>query len=179
VHRVTFVTGVSGAGKSTVARLLTEHAGCTVDDLDADGTPDAAHLDWLRWRAAQLLHDRTQAMVDTDGPIRDVPRHALICGISWPHAVIDCSAWPAAARIADEIRFVMLDVPHKVIRRRLAERNGDNGDPKGYRALLRYNRQLSEILRRQVANQRTGEVLDVADRTPLEIALYLTEGRWP
>ena len=174
--RVTYVTGVSGAGKTTVAKLLQEEipAYRWVVDLDEDGTPNAAHLEWLRWRAAEELHRATERHGRPRAAVYDpADAHVVVAGICWPHAVVDCNAWQKARKAGIAVEFVMLDVPHKVIRARLAERNGDNGDPKHFRALLRYNRQLAEVLRHQTENQRNGTVVPAHEMTAEDVAEYI------
>lgn len=181
--RITYVTGVSGAGKTTVAEQLYNGgtpAGYRVVDLDAAGRPNAAPVEWLRWSAAEQLHHATEGWPTPEGAPH--PTQLIVCGIVWPHAVVDCNAWAAARAAGVLVEFVMLDVPHKVIRARLTERNGDNGDPKHFRELLRYNRQLAQVLRHQVENQRNGTVVPAEGMTPEAVAEYVRRSpldRWP
>jgi adenylate kinase family enzyme len=169
--RVTFVTGVSGSGKSTLGRELAEsnRSGLVTRDIDDGGTPNVGHLDWLHWRAAELLHEAVQPGEPGDAD------HYVITGITWPHAVIDSSAWPAALDAKADVRFVLLSIPPKVMKTRLTERLADRKASER-REILRYNRQLAGVLRRQVEQQRTGDVLAAHRMTPGEIAAYVADG---
>jgi ABC-type cobalamin/Fe3+-siderophores transport system ATPase subunit len=172
--RVTFVTGVSGAGKTTLAETLRDRLapldGVIALEIDGPGTPDAGHLDWLRWRAAQLLYEAVTVPAEEGDA-----DHVVICGIVWPHAVIDSNAWPEAEAAKAAVRFLLLDMPHKVIKERLADRlSGKRAGER--REILRYNRSLADVLRRQVSQQRTGDILRADRMTPGEIAAYVLEG---
>jgi hypothetical protein len=177
--KVTFVTGVSGAGKTTLETELIRRRSeggardYAVLGIDERGTPDAGHLDWLRYRAAQLLYD--SLTIWGDG--QDGVEQTVICGIVWPHAVIDSNAWPAAEDAKADVRFVLLDLPHKLVKERLSDRLA--GKKSGeQRAILRYNQQLAGVLRRQVTQQRNGGVLNVRHMTPADVAGYVTGGGW-
>lgn len=173
--RVIYVTGVSCAGKTTVAQQLQAHCPASrhVVDIDGDGTPNAGHLEWLRWRAAELLHRATRSHEKPKAAIYDPADSVwVITGICWPHAVVDCNAWPAAEKAGLEVGFVMLDVRRRVIAERLTARDPER---KGLKALVRYNRQLADVLRRQVAQQRRGLVLEVGHMTPAETAAEILQ----
>jgi hypothetical protein len=146
---ITFVTGVSCAGKTTLGESLVYERGvnCEVRDLDEEHPrPNTAWLDWLRWRAAEELH---RAM-DSDVPI-------VVTGIVWPVRLIESPAWRPARKAGVRVGFVMLDPPWRVIRDRLNVRLADK--PKAERAdLLRYNRELRPVLREQVLAARCGHV---------------------
>lgn len=188
-QRVTFVTGVSGAGKTTLADELApgddhhrrleggEAGGLWVVDLDRQGRPNACHVEWLRWRAAELLHAAATWEADTGGRPAG---HLIVTGICWPHAVVDSNAWPVARKAGLAVEFIMLDVPHRVIRERLTQR--PSASKKGFRALMRYNHDLAAILRHQTEEQRNGYVVDAEDMAPAAIADYVQRApvdRWP
>jgi hypothetical protein len=172
--RVTYVTGVSGAGKTTMAAELLRRdlPGTRVFDLDEDGRPNVGHVEWLRWRAAEQLHEATEGWPTAPG--EPDPAHLVVCGIVWPHAVVDSNAWPAARKAGVSVKFLMLDVPHRVIRERLAERN-DHQTDKHFRRLLRYNRDLAAVLRHQVEQQRQGVVIAAKGLTVDEAASWVTD----
>jgi hypothetical protein len=107
VTRLLYVTGVSCAGKTDLGRALNEHEGIHWVDLDehADNRPKTAWLDWLRWRAAELLHE---ADTKADNPV--TPPLVVVTGIVWPFRVIESPAWPAAVKNDHlEINWLMLD----------------------------------------------------------------------
>lgn len=162
---ITFVTGVSCAGKTTLADHLTVDGTAHVLEVDGKGTPDAGHLAWLQWRSEQLLYEAAQ--VDDGRPV-------VVCGIVWPHKVIESNAWDELPR-GTRVRFVMLDLPDRVIRQRLRERL--HGRPKAdVTEHVRYNLRLARSLRRQVANQRYGEVLKADGLSSPEIAAAILNG---
>lgn len=110
--------GVSGAGKSTIARLLAARLGCDFEEGDelhpeanvakmASGQPlsDEDRKPWLqavaRWIDGQIAAGRT--------------------------GVITCSALKRSYRDAlrrPEVTFVYLEVPRDVLQRRLVMRHG-------------------------------------------------------
>jgi hypothetical protein len=149
VSSITFVTGVSCAGKTTFGESLIYERGlnCEVRDLDEEHPrPNTAWLDWLRWRAAEELH----RAADCDKPI-------VVTGIVWPVRLIESPAWRPTRKAGVRVQFVMLDPPWRVIRDRLNDRLADK--PKSERAdLLRYNRELRPVLREQVLAVRGGHV---------------------
>jgi hypothetical protein len=174
--RVTFVTGVSCAGKTTVAHLLGGHERYTdllqVRDIDEDAPvrPQTAWLDWLRWRAAEHLHLATERSALGAGG------HTVITGISWPFRVVESPAWAPAMEAGVEVHFVMLDPPWKILKGRLAERTA--GKPKAEAKELRdYNRALRDVLRLQVQAVRNGHVLG-GDRRVESLAEDIVAG-WP
>lgn len=156
--RVTFVTGVSAAGKTTLCRELNENPtalNTLAMDIDHAPKPDTNHLEWLHWRAAQMLYDLTTG-ADKQPPAT----HYVICGITWPHSIVDSHAYTAAKRDGWDVRFLLLDLPDKVIRQRLNERLATKTRA-DRAATIRYNLHLAPMLRTQVAQQRRGKVLPV------------------
>jgi len=149
VRRLVYVTGVSCAGKTTTGRAMKQaDPSLWVTDIDTGGTPNAAHLDWLHWRAAEALH----AATERDAPV------SVVTGIVWPHAVIDSNAWPAAMKSPLMVDWVLLDPPWKLLRERLGERLA--AKPRAERRdIIAYNRGLRRVLRRQVEQQRLGHVV--------------------
>lgn len=151
--RLLYVTGVSGAGKTHLGDKLRRFPSeATVWDLDVDATerPRTAHLEWLRWRAAEYLVQATERSEPDD-------EHLLVVtGIVWPFQVIESSAWRGAAKNPDlSVEWLMLDPAWKTIRRRLEARNVSK--PEAEQAeLLRYNRALRLVLRNQVNAVRGG-----------------------
>jgi hypothetical protein len=161
---VLFVTGVTCAGKTTLADELKARAipRLHVAEVDDGPMPDAGHGSWLRWRGEQLLYEAGERWRETSGEA------TVVCGITWPHALIDSPAFADLPR-GLKVGFLLLDIPTAVLRERLTERLGaDTG--KEYRGLLRQNRQLAKTLRRQVGNQRHGQVLKSAAMSPGELA---------
>jgi hypothetical protein len=168
---ITFVTGVSCAGKTTLARHLASDLDRKLDirdlDMTAEPGPSTAWLDWLRWRAAEELHRATE--MDPGGG--DI----VVTGIVWPCRLIESPAWRPARKAGVLVHFVMLDPPWKVLRERLAERTA--GKPRGERTeLRRYNRELRPILREQVLAVRSGCVAKTDDLAQLQT--LVTESWW-
>jgi hypothetical protein len=166
VTRLLYVTGVSCAGKTSLGQALREHEGVHWVDLDehADNRPKTAWLDWLRWRAAELLRE-ADAKAGRDG----TPPLVIVTGIVWPFRVIESPAWPDASKNHHlEVNWLMLDPAWKVLRERLRERTANK--PKSERrALLDYNRGLREPIRRQVLAVHGGWTLR-SNCTPDELA---------
>jgi pantothenate kinase len=78
--------------------------------------------------------------------------------------------WPEAVDAAATVRFVMLDVDHQVIRERLRERYAAKAKPKkAARALVRFNRELADVLRYQVTQQRNGIVVPDAHEFAVDV----------
>lgn len=172
--RLLFVTGVSCAGKTTLGRELKRYpddVGPVWDiDEDALGRPRTAHLDWLRWRACELLVSATEQARPDDGHL------VVITGIVWPFRVIESPAWAAAAKNPDlAVEWLMLDPSWKTLRRRLDDRTVDK--PKSERAELRaYNRELRRVIRPQVEQLRDGYTYTKSHQNNLARKLITDEG---
>lgn len=172
MKHITFVTGVSTSGKSTLCNYIndSEHIrDIHAVDIDGDGRPDAAHWDWLRWRAAQLLYEAHQSDHDNE----------VICGISLPHAVIDSNAWPAVAKDIKKgkltVEFALLDVAHSLVKKRLDERL--HMKSRAHRERMhRSNKELAAKLRYQVENQYNGIIIPRSVTDPDDIISLLDLG---
>lgn len=156
--RVTFVTGTSCAGKSTLGATLEQAIDLpdlVVVDVDAHAPcrPQTAWLDWLRWRSAELLHSATE---------HEGADWLIVTGIVWPLSLIQSPAWKPAMRAGVEVEFVLLHPPWKLVNQRLKERVTD-GPKTELKALRRYNRELRGNLRSQVEAVRLGHVLREVD----------------
>jgi hypothetical protein len=161
VSAITYITGPSCAGKTTLGKALVAHAqvstavglGARVAplwrDVDehASQRPQTAWLDWLRWQAAEALHDAT-----------DVEGHIVYTGIVWPTHLIQSPAWRPAMKAGVEVRFLFLDWRWRVLRARLDERLAGE-TAKERRETIAYNRGLRRRLRDEVEAVRHGYVL--------------------
>lgn len=172
--RVTFVTGVSCAGKTTLGNHLADHHSGEVSifdlDEDAPARPNTAWLDWLRWRAAENLHMATEW-----AKVPDHVSHLVVTGITWPVRLIESPAWAPARKAGVTVRFALLDPPWKVLRDRLDERTKDKPKTE-QRELRRYNRHLRLTLRDQVYAVRNGQSYSTTDLA--ELAGSVMEARW-
>ena len=116
--RVVIIMGVTGSGKSTVARALADHVGwrfCDADDLHSaenvermrHGVPldDERRDPWLRAvrRAIDEAVARHQSIVVACSALKERYREILSNGV-------------------DGLRFVHLTAPEEVLRRRLQQR---------------------------------------------------------
>lgn len=167
-YDVLYVTGVTCSGKTTLANEMRARSvpRTHIAEVDNGQMPEAGHGHWLRWRGEQLLHEAAQRWLAKAGEA------TVICGIAWPHAVIDSQAF---ADLPKDMRvgFLLLDIPTSVLSERLSDRVSDPDKrtaEKAYRDLYRPNRRLAKALRRQVANQKHGRVLKVGDLSPTEVA---------
>ena len=158
MKRVTFVTGPSCSGKTTVNRALDAQAegDFYVFDVDDDGTPQAGAVAWLAWRSEELLLDASLQCTTDDVP-------SIITGIVWPHTVIESTAmWVIDPDI--EIHFVMLELSKKELTARLRERLAHTGRP--FTPFVDYNWSLQRRLRTQVEHQRNGHILPADKWSP-------------
>lgn len=173
--RLTFVTGVSCAGKTTVGEAMSGLTGVNVRDLDghAPARPATAWLDWLRWRAAEELQRATDMAT---GEPDVAPRQVVVTGIVWPFRVVESPAWEPARKAGVRVEFLMLDPRWRVLRERLSARLADK--PKAERRdTLAYNRDLRSLIRRQVRAVQGGMVLRT-DASAIDIAAMITfQGR--
>ncbi len=113
------VMGVSGAGKTTIGRMLSERLGC--EFVDADDLHPTENKDKM---------SRGVALTDEDrGPWLDRLRSMLA---SKPDVVLACSALKAAYRKRLDVgdtRFVFLRIERAQISKRLRERPSHFFDP--------------------------------------------------
>lgn len=118
--RVIVVMGVSGAGKTTVGRLLAQRLGWEFADAD-DHHPPA---NVAKMRVGQPLTDEDRA--PWLARLHELARASLAAGRP---LVLACSALKAGYREAlsggdPRVGFVFLHGPFELIRRRLDERRG-------------------------------------------------------
>lgn len=154
--RVTFVTGTSCAGKTHLKQELDERGYLEIDgvvdvDLQARCRPSTAWLDWLHWRAAELLHEATEAANDW----------LVVTGIVWPLSLVDSPAWAPARRAGLDVEFVLLHPPWRLVHERLADRAP--GSRRELAELRRYNKRLRSQLLEQTLAVRGGVVARSAD----------------
>ena len=81
---ITYVTGCSGTGKTELASLL-RTAGADVTELNEheSGMPNAGHIDWLHWVAAEELAAAAESQ----------PEHRIVVGTMVPFRLIDSLSW--------------------------------------------------------------------------------------
>ena len=149
MKRVTFVTGPSCSGKTTVNEGLAGDESVSVFDVDEDGTPDAGALNWLAWRNEDLLYRAANWSAETGIP-------CVVTGIIWPHKVIESTAMFAIDPDV-EIHFVMLELTKKRLTSRLRERLKHSDTP--LTPLVDYNWHLQRRLLEQVTHQRNGHII--------------------
>ena len=115
---VIVVMGVSGAGKSTIARTLAEQLGW--DFAEGDDLHPAANVTKMASGEALSDEDRWPWLARVAGWIDDEIEARR-------HGVITCSALKRAYRDVlrrPEVMFVYLSVPRRELERRLALRHG-------------------------------------------------------
>jgi gluconokinase len=122
---IVVVMGVSGAGKSTVAKLLARQLGWTF--VEADDYHPAANIDKMRRGIPLDDEDRR--------PWLDAIRHRLEQAARGENVVLACSALKHAyqhylAQFAPEsVHYVYLAGSEELIRQRLARRTGHFMNP--------------------------------------------------
>ena len=139
------MTGPSGSGKTTLANQLTGGGHPHVQELDAhpDGLPNAAHGEWLTWRAQELLH---AAVLD-----QDVDEHRVVTGIVMPFDLIDTPVWDRAVEASVTVRFVLLDRPWERVEAGMTDRLSAEGwDSEDITEQLLINRRQVRRMRRQI-----------------------------
>jgi hypothetical protein len=169
-HRVTYVTGCSGAGKTTLYDKLVERAIPDVHELDGyKPGPGAGHADWLRWRAAEHLRDVIG--LAKDGADK---QHRVVTGIVWPFSLIgEEYVWRDAIEADIAVRFVLLDRPWVDIEASLLERLTE-WKPDIRDEQIENNRRLQRVLRNQVLALRGGYTIGPAtwpDQAVLDLIL--------
>jgi len=123
--RVVIVSGVTGSGKTTVGKALAARTGWDFHDADDLHAPESIEL--MR-RGIALTDDLRQPWLARVRAV--IEREARAGG----GAVIACSALKeryreTLAHDIDGLRFVLLDAPPDVIRRRLELRQGHFAGP--------------------------------------------------
>lgn len=150
---IIFVTGVSGAGKTTLYEALRkdpELVDVEFHDIDEDGIPRAGTGAWRQFRVELLLHEAAVRG-------RDADRSTVICGVSKPHEVIESGAFPEDI----DVYFVLVDVSSAVLRKRLETRlAGRPADDVEFS--VQWNRLLAPTLRRSVQAQRNGVIIEAS-----------------
>jgi hypothetical protein len=157
--RITFVTGASGAGKTTLHDLLMADPepdkATMVYELDSYDMPQAGHVDWLRWRAAEALQGAIEA-AQANHP--DELRHIIVSGIVGPFSLIGQPVWREAMEWGITVRFVCLDRPWHDTAAALYERLAD-WEPDDRSEQIENNRRLARQLRTEVAAVRGGALV--------------------
>jgi predicted ATPase len=176
--RLTYVIGCSGAGKSTLHDQLNEGGQPGVEELDAhpSGMPSAGHVQWLEWRAAEVLAEVTELARQTSDPDTQSAecQHRVVVGIVWPFRLIMSNAWRPAREAGVQVRFVFLDRPWQDVAGSLSARyEADGRDPDDAAEELDSNRRLQETLRTQVEAVEGGVVVAAGDLQ--EAANYVWE----
>lgn len=121
---VVVIMGVTGAGKTTIGRLLAEEVGWRF--YDADDFHPPANVE--KMRRGEPLND-----LDRLGWLQDLNRLVSELLQKGQSAVLACSALKAAYRkyllIDDRVRLVYLRGDEALVRQRLAERRGHYMNP--------------------------------------------------
>jgi hypothetical protein len=107
--RIFFVTGVVGAGKTSLVGPLRAQLGADYDvhDFDERGVPDAVDVDW---GSAEREHWLSVGVANRRAGVGTV-----ICGFALPGDEDD----------RDLVRFILLDLNESALRRRLMQRYSD------------------------------------------------------
>ena len=117
---VVIIFGVSGAGKTTIGKLLARQLGW--DFFDADDFHSKANIDKMRKGIALTDADRAPWLSNLRTKIEEILQ-------SQHHAVMACSALKAAyrrqLRVNDAVRFVFLRGEKKLVQEQLEHRTGD------------------------------------------------------
>ena len=117
---IVVITGVSGAGKTTVGKLLA--ASLHWPFHDADDLHPASNVDKMRRGESLTDADRMPWLAAVAELIRSTDR-------AGQNAVIACSALRAVYRAtltaaSDNVRLVFLDVPREIVSARIESRSG-------------------------------------------------------
>ena len=146
------VFGVSGAGKTTIGKLLTQELGWPF--YEADDFHSHANIDKLR-RGIPLTDDDRWPWLEK---LRRLIKRSLEAG---ENAVLACSALKRAyrerLRVSDQVKFVFLHGDYALIEKQLRQRRGHFMNP--------------ELLRSQFA--------DLEEPKPDEHVITVELGRTP
>ena len=147
---IVIVFGVSGAGKTTVGKLLAQELGWRFYEADDFHSP--ANIDKMR-RGIPLTDEDRWPWVEN---LRELIKRSLEAGVN---AVLACSALKGAyrerLRVSEEVKFVFLRGDYGLIAKQLRHRRGHFMNP--------------ELLRSQFA--------DLEEPKPDEDALTIELGR--
>jgi len=149
---IVIIFGVSGAGKTTIGKLLAEELGWRF--LEADDFHPRANVEKMR-RGVPLTDEDRWPWLEN---LRQLIKRSLEAG---ENAVLACSALKRAyrerLRVSDEVKFVFLRGDYAVIQKQLRQRRGHFMNP--------------ELLRSQFT--------DLEEPKPDEDALTIELGRTP
>jgi gluconokinase len=149
---IVIVFGVSGAGKTTIGKLLAQELGWRF--YEADDFHSQANIDKLR-RGIPLTDDDRWPWLEK---LRQLIKRSLEAG---ENAVLACSALKRAYRerlhVSDEVKFVFLHGDYAIIEKQLRQRRGHFMNP--------------ELLRSQFA--------DLEEPKPDEDVITVELGRTP
>ena len=149
---IVIVFGVSGAGKTTVSKLLAQELGWPF--YEADDFHSGVNIDKLR-RGIPLTDEDRWPWLDS---LRQLIKRSLEAG---ENAVLACSALKRAyrerLRVSDEVKFVFLRGDYALLEKQLRQRRGHFMSP--------------ELLRSQFA--------DLEEPKPDEDVVTIELGRTP
>jgi gluconokinase len=152
---IVIVFGVSGAGKTTIGKLLAEELGWRF--YEADAFHSRANVEKMR-RGVALTDEDRWPWLDR---LRQLIKRSLEAG---ENAVLTCSALKGAfrkrLRVSDEVKFVFLRGDYALIEKQLRLRRGHFMNP----ALLR-----SQLAGLEEPNPDEGVVTIELGRTPREL----------
>jgi gluconokinase len=121
---IVIVFGVSGAGKTTIGKLLTQGVGWRF--YEADDFHSQANIDKLR-RGIPLTDEDRWPWLES---LRQLIKRSLEAG---ENAVLACSALKRAyreqLRVSDEVKFVFLHGDYALIEKQLRQRRGHFMNP--------------------------------------------------
>jgi broad-specificity NMP kinase len=111
--KIYFITGVSGAGKSTMVPLLKKELSKNlfdIHDFDEHGVPVRANAKWRQKKTKEWLQLAYTNIKKN--------KSTIICGITVPEEVLEASD----KRKSVQIKFCFLNHPNKQIEERLKKR---------------------------------------------------------
>ena len=121
---IVIVFGVSGAGKTTIGKLLAQELGWRF--YEADDFHSQANIEKMRSGIPLTDEDRWPWLEN----LRQLIKHSLEAG---ENAVLACSALKRAYRerlgVSDEVRFVFLRGDYALIEKQLRQRRGHFMNP--------------------------------------------------
>jgi hypothetical protein len=159
--RLFFVTGVVGAGKTTLITFLKPLLGprCDVHDFDERGVPDQVHVGWAAREKRHWLE------VGATNARRGIV--TVICGFATPSDDDD----------RDFVQFILLDLNEKALRERLLRRYSSVANVEELRRMT--GKTPDESVRenvgsipwlRDLCSARGAKIIDTSEMTPAQTA---------